>query len=124
MTNRKIYLTLLVFVLTFANVNAQELRARVTVQASQIGNNINKSTFQTLQNALNNFLNTRKWTQETYAQNEKIECNFFLNLQPTDEANVYQGSLTIQAARPVFNSSYLAPIVNYKDADVIHKTMH
>jgi hypothetical protein len=117
----KIIIVFFVIVTASKFVQAQELNARVTVQASQIGNNINKSTFQTLQNALNNFLNTRKWTQEVYAQNEKIECNFFLNLQPTDEANVYQGSLTIQAARPVFNSNYLAPIINFKDADVIFK---
>jgi hypothetical protein len=117
---RKIFL-LLGFIGMVFIANAQELNARVTVSASQIGNNINKNTFLTLQTALNNFLNTRKWTKEVYAANEKIDCTFFLNLTPTDEANVYNGSITIQAARPVFNSSYLSPIINFKDDDLIFK---
>ena len=101
--------------------NAQELNARVTVSASQVTNNVNRSAFQTLQTALNNFLNTRKWTKDAYAQNEKIDCTFFLNVQSTEEANVYSGSLTIQAARPVFNTAYLSPIINFKDDDVNFK---
>ncbi|MEJ7610270.1 MAG: DUF4835 family protein [Ferruginibacter sp.] len=100
---------------------AQELNARVTVSASQIGNNINKNAFLTLQNALTTFLNSRKWSKDIYAPNEKIDCNFFLNLQPTDETNVYGGSLTIQAARPVFNTSYVTPLINFKDDDINFK---
>ncbi len=117
---RKIYL-LFVCIAGILYTNAQELNARVTVSVSQIGNNINKNTFVTLQNALNTFLNTRKWTKEVYAPNEKIDCTFFLNLQPTDEANVYSGSLSIQAARPVFNSTYISPIINFKDDEVTFK---
>ena len=111
-------------IISFLSVNvtsAQELNARVTVSASQVTNNVNRSAFQTLQTALNNFLNTRKWTKNAYAQNEKIDCTFFLNVQSTEEANVYSGSLTIQAARPVFNTSYLSPIINFKDDDVNFK---
>lgn len=100
---------------------AQELNARVTVSALQVGNTVNKNAFVTLQTALNNFLNTKKWSKEIYAPNEKIDCSFFLNLSPTDEANIYTGSLTIQAARPVFNTSYLSPIVNFKDDDIRFK---
>lgn len=100
---------------------AQELNARVTVSAVQVTNNVNRNAFQTLQSALNNFLNNRKWTKDAYAPNEKIECTFFLNLQSTEEVNVYKGSLTIQAARPVFNTSYLSPIINFKDEDVVFK---
>ena len=100
---------------------AQELNARVTVSASQIGNNINKNAFLTLQTALTTFLNSKKWSKDIYAPNEKIDCNFFLNLQPTDETNVYGGSLTIQAARPVFNTSYVTPLINFKDDDINFK---
>jgi Domain of unknown function (DUF4835) len=117
---KKLFLSILLI----ANIYlafGQELNARVTVSASQVSSNVNKSTFVTLQNSLNNFLNSRKWTKDVYAVNEKIDCTFFLNLTPTDEANVYSGSLTIQAARPVFNSSYLSPIINFKDDDILFK---
>ena len=105
----------------FLRSGAQELNARVTVSAAQVTNNVNRNAFNTLQTALNNFLNTRKWTKDIYAPNEKIDCTFFLNLVSTEETNVYSASLTIQAARPVFNTSYLSPIINFKDDDLIFK---
>ena len=101
--------------------SAQELNARVTVNSSRIGSTVNKNVFQTLQTSLNTFLNNRKWTKEVFLVNEKIDCNFFLNLQATADANVYSATLTIQAARPVFNSSYASPIINYQDEDVFFK---
>jgi Domain of unknown function (DUF4835) len=104
-----------------AVLQAQELNARVTVNSSRVSNTVNKRTFQTLQNALNTFINNRKWSSDEFAPNEKIDCNFLLNLQQTDNVNVYTASLTIQAARPVFNSSYLSPIVNFQDENIAFK---
>lgn len=110
------------FCLLFVQVvSAQELNARVTVNSSRIGTSVNKNAFQSLQTALNTFLNTRKWTADNFLPNEKIDCNFLLNLQPTSDANVYSASLTIQAGRPIYNSSYLSPIVNYQDEDITFK---
>lgn len=102
-------------------LSAQELNAKVTVVATRVSNTVNRNTFMTLQTALTNFLNNRKWSNEPYAPNEKIDCNFLLNLEQTSETNVYTASLTIQAARPAFNTSYLSPIINYKDDNVIFK---
>ena len=101
--------------------SAQELKANITVVSNQVGNNVSQNVFRTLQTALNNFINTRKWTPDNFQQNERIECSFFLNLQPTGDLNVYNASLTIQAARPVYNTSYLSPIINFKDENVIFK---
>jgi hypothetical protein len=117
--NKIICFILFFFIGTLAH--AQELNARVSVVASRVGNNVNKNTFLTLQTALNNFINNKKWTSEVYGVNEKIACNFLLNLEPTSESNVYSATLTIQAARPVFNTSYNSPIINFKDDNVIFK---
>jgi len=100
---------------------AQELKANITVVSNQVNSNVNQNVFRTLQTALNTFINTRKWTSDNFQPNEKIECNFLLNLQPTSDLNVYDASLTIQAARPVFNTSYLSPIINYKDDNIKFK---
>ncbi len=102
-------------------LRAQELNAKVTVSANQVSNNVNKNTFRTLQTSLFNFLNNRKWTADQYGVNEKIDCNFFLNLESTDELNVYKATLSIQSARPVFNTSYFSPIINFKDDKIIFK---
>jgi len=112
---------LVLFLLTANIAIAQELNAKVTINSSQIGSTVNKNTFQSLQNALTTFLNTRKGTADKLLINERIDCNFLLILQPTQEANVYKASLTVQAARPIFNSTYFSPIINYQDEDVTFK---
>lgn len=112
---------LLILIPVFRVSYAQELKANITVASNQVGNNVNQNVFRTLQTALNNFINTRKWTPDNFQPNERIECSFFLNLQPTGDLNVYNASLTIQAARPVFNTSYLSPIINFKDENITFK---
>lgn len=94
---------------------AQELQARITVNSSRVSTASNKKIFQTLQNALTTFLNNRKWTNESFQPNEKIVCNFLLNISDAYENNLYKASLTVQAARPVYNTSYETPLVNYLD---------
>ena len=101
--------------------SAQEMRARVTVVSNRIGPNVNQNVFRTLQTALNNFVNNRKWTSDNFGPNEKIECSFLLNLEPSNDLNVYNASLTVQAARPVFNTSYLSPIINFQDENIVLK---
>lgn len=103
-------------VLAIANAKAQELQARVSINASAIGSNVDKKVFQTLQGALHTFLNNRKWTDDSYQQNEKINCNFLLTITSADN-NVFTAKLTVQAARPVYNSSYVTPLINMQDND-------
>lgn len=115
--------TVLFFFLLFSITicHAQELRARVTVLSNRVANNVDKKTFQTLQTALNNFVNNQKWSTDNFGEKEKIDCSFLLNLESTDDPNVYKASLSIQSARPVFNSSYMSPIINFQDNDIVFK---
>ena len=105
----------------YSAIHAQELQAKISVNASRVGSTVDKKVFQTLQNALVTFLNTRKWTSETFQVNEKVVCNFLLNIAEVSSDNVYKASLTIQAARPVYNSSYDSPLVNFIDDAVVFK---
>jgi hypothetical protein len=115
--------TCIIFLLLAAqsSVFAQELNARVTVVSTRVSTQVNRNTFVTLQTALINFLNNRKWTGDAFLRNEKIDCNFILNLDQGGEPNVYTASLSIQAARPVFNSSYLCPLLSYQDENIAFK---
>jgi hypothetical protein len=112
---------LIILAFTCKIAAAQELKANVTVLTNQVGNSVNQNVFRTLQTALSTFINTRKWTSDNFTPNERIECNFLLNLQSTGDLNVYNASLTVQAARPVFNTTYQSPIINYKDDNIIFK---
>jgi hypothetical protein len=116
----KIFLFFLLVFFT-STLPAQELRARVSVVSNRVGNNVDKKAFQTLQTALNDFVNNRKWSSDTYSANEKIDCSFLLNLESTGDPDVYKASLTIQSGRPVFNSSYSSPVINYQDNDITFK---
>ncbi len=117
---RKLFFIVIIFS-SINVVNAQELRARINVLSNRVRGNVDKKTFQTLQTSLNNFINNRKWTTDNFTSEEKIDCSFLLNLESTGEANIYKASLTIQSARPVFNSSYLSPIINFQDNEIIFK---
>ncbi|MEO8820424.1 MAG: DUF4835 family protein [Ginsengibacter sp.] len=113
----------LFFLLCFfcISTNAQELKARVNVVSNRVNNSVDKQTFTTLETALTNFVNNTKWTSDTYGTNEKIDCSFLLNLTNGSEPNVYTASLIIQSGRPVFNSSYISPVINYQDNDFTFK---
>lgn len=100
---------------------AQEIQARFSVITSKVSTQVDKKVFQTLQTALTNFLNSRRWTNDVFQANERIQCSFLLTIDQDLGNNVYKGKLTVQAARPVFNTSYVSPIVNYIDDNVVFK---
>lgn len=108
-------------ILLVPSVEAQELQAKLSVLANRVSTQVDKKTFQTLQTALTNFINNRKWTTDAYQPQEKIKCNFLLTIDQDMGSNVYKASLTVQAARPVYNSTYESPIINFQDADVLFK---
>jgi len=119
---RKIlYLLIPMVFLSCSLLHAQELQAKISVNASRVGSQVDKKVFQTLQNALNTFLNNRKWTNDVFQTNEKIVCNFLLNISEAKGDNIYNASLTVQAARPVFNSGYDSPLVNFIDDAVLFR---
>lgn len=99
-------------------IRAQELNARVTVNHQQI-QGTNTSVFDNLQKALTSFLNDRQWTDLQFAPNERIECSFNLIISKyTESENRFEGSLQVQANRPVFDTSYKTTEFAFKDADV------
>jgi hypothetical protein len=101
--------------------NAQEIQARLTVLTSKVSSQVDKKIFQTLQAGLINFINNRKWSNDAYQSNEKIQCNFLLNIDQELGNNVYKAKLTVQAARPVYNTTYDSPLINFIDDDIVFR---
>lgn len=114
-------IALLFVSLIFHTTHAQELQARVSVIAQQVGTSVNPKIFTTLQTQLNDLINNRRWTKFTFQPQEKIQCSFLLNITSIVEDNVYKATLTVQAARPVYNASYQSALINYQDADLTFK---
>jgi hypothetical protein len=111
----------LLLLLSFERASAQELQAKFAIQSGRISTQVDKKIFQTLQTALSNFLNNRKWTSDTYQPNERIKCNFLLSIDQDLGQNVYKATLTVQAARPVFNTMYESPVINFQDNDIVFR---
>lgn len=108
---------IITFVLFSSFVQAQEIQAKLSVVAGRVSTQVDKKIFQTLQTSLTNFVNNRKWTNDVFQAQERIKCNFLINIDQDLGNNVFKGSLTIQAARPVYGSTYESPIINFLDND-------
>jgi hypothetical protein len=112
---------LFVMIFWISYLQSQEIQARLTVMAGKISTQVNRNVFQTLQTSLTNFINNRKWTTDAFQANEKIQCNFLLNIEQELGNNMYKGKLTVQAARPVHSTTYDSPIINFLDDDVVFR---
>ena len=118
---KKYLFIIIILIASCLSVRAQELQARLTVMANRVSTQVDKRVFQTLQTALANFLNNRKWTNDAFLPQEKIKCNFLLSIDQDLGQNVYKASLTVQAARPVYNTQYESPIINFQDNDILFR---
>ncbi|WP_298286930.1 DUF4835 family protein [uncultured Lutibacter sp.] len=102
------------FLLTFiTQLSAQELDCTITVNADKIPGS-NKQVFSTLESSLNEFVNQKRWTNFNYKAQERISCNLTLTILE-QTGNDFKGHIQIQSSRPVFNSTYLTPVFNFKD---------
>jgi hypothetical protein len=109
---------LLLLILLFSmNLRSQEFRCNVQVVSQQI-QGTNKQVFQTLQNAIYEFMNNRVWTNHVYTMEERIECNLMFNITEQLSADDFKGTLTIQVRRPVFNTNYYTTTLNFVDNDI------
>lgn len=100
----------------WTSVDAQELNCRVEVNSSQI-EGTNKSVFQTLQTAIQEYMNTTTFTNAQFAANEKIDCQMYFTIKEYTDG-VMKGDLQIQSTRPVYNSAYTTTLINFRDAKI------
>lgn len=108
----KTFLTLLFTCCSFW-LYSQELQARVTVNAQQLGGS-NQQVYRTLETSLRDFINNTSWTGKRLKPFEKIQCTFSLIISEKN-GNNYKGSIVVQSVRPVYASTYQSPILNIND---------
>ena len=101
----------LLFITGFAT--AQELNCEVVVTADQTGQS-NLPVFRTLQRSISEFINQTNWTSQDFSPGERINCSIFINITSFDNES-FSGSIQVQSSRPVFGSTHVTPIFNFKD---------
>ena len=95
---------------------SQELRCNVQVISSQV-QGTNKQVFQTLQEAIYEFMNNRIWTEDKFDMEERIECKLLFNIKD-HSGDEFSGNLQVSSRRPVYNSSYSTTMMQYKDEGI------
>ncbi|MCQ2329785.1 MAG: DUF4835 family protein [Paludibacteraceae bacterium] len=104
------------FLLSIAAMNAQELKANLNINTSQV-QGTNKSVFEALEQDLKQFINDTKWTDMTFRENEKIDCNFALIVNSYTDG-LMMCEMQISASRPVYGTSYTTTLFMFRDVNV------
>jgi hypothetical protein len=112
---KRLFLVSLAFLFALS-LRSQELQCNIQISSQQV-QGTNRQVFQTLQGAINEFINGRAWTNYKFATNERIECSMLFNIQDYS-GDQFKGTLQIQVRRPVYNSSFNTVLFNYVDNDL------
>lgn len=97
-------------------VSAQEFLCQVSVNSSQVEGS-EKKVFQTLQSALYEFVNNRKWTNYVYKPEERIECSMMITITDRISSDQFKGRINVVLQRPVYKTSYNTNLLNLVDKD-------
>lgn len=97
------------------NIHSQELNCIVKINSQSLTNS-NQPIFKTLETSLNDFVNKTRWTNKKFKQNEKIDCTIFITVSSYG-SDQFVATLQVGSSRPIFNSSYASPVLNFNDKD-------
>lgn len=107
----------LFFSFILINSHAQELNCQVIINTSQIQGSANKQIFDQLQKSIFDFVNNRKWSNDIFGSQEKINCTFQIIINKSLGSDEYSASIQVESARPIYKSAYSSTIFNFQDDD-------
>ena len=99
-----------------SQVQAQELDCKITFNTRKV-QGTSTQVFKTLETALTEFMNSKKWTNQQYAESERIACTFNITVNSYNSDGTFSCEMMVQSSRPVYNASYNTTTFNFKDAD-------
>ena len=110
-----------VYYLLSIRLFSQELNCSVQIISPQLNNSADKKIFQTLQQSVYEFMNNRKWTNDVFQQDERIECSLVISITEKPSIDDFKGTIQVQVRRPVYKSSYNSLLVNILDKNIAFK---
>ncbi len=103
--------------------SAQELNCTLNVVSTKITSG-DKTVFEDLSKAMNQFVNNRRWTKMRFQSQERIPCSMTVDIQEynsgTGQVKAY---LSVQLRRPCFKSTYSSTVFNLIDKDFSFRYM-
>lgn len=118
------FVVIMLILTTFCTVSAQEFRCVVQVNYQKLMTSTqqyesagDKKVFESMKQALEDFINGRRWTNLQFEQQELIDCSVALILNTRTSATDFTGQLQIQMRRPVYNSTYTSGMFNFMESN-------
>ena len=95
---------------------SQELSSKVIINTDKLQSS-EVFIFEEMQSSIEQFLNNNIWTEDKFQSQERINCNFIINILNEPSSNLYEATVQIVSSRPIFNSSYESVLLNHGDRE-------
>lgn len=95
---------------------AQELNVKVNINTQKISAS-GTDIFKEMETSINQLLNENKWTNATFSRNERIDCSITILINEMLNNNSFKAEISITSRRPVYNSSYMTTLFNFRDTN-------
>ena len=109
---------LLIAALFTASTQAQELKVKVTMNTPKL-QTADPAVFQTLRQAVEEFMNNQKWTTDVFDETERIKMDIVITISKELSSNTFEAEISCQSIRPVYGSNYETPLFKHQDKDVV-----
>jgi hypothetical protein len=115
------FLIISILLFLVSALGAQEFLCKIQIQHKQI-QGVDPSVFESMEKAFFDFMNNRKWSDNTFQIEERIECTMVFTInQAAQGGDEFSGTLNIVLQRPVYGTDYNSVILNLVDKDLQFK---
>lgn len=102
---------------TIPYIWAQELNVKLNINTQKISAS-GTDIFEQMETSINQLLNDHKWTNATFGRQERIECSVTILINEMLSNNTFNAEISIASRRPVYNSSYMTTLLNFRDTEL------
>lgn len=95
-------------------IKGQEIFLNVIIDDQQY-TFADKSIFDQMKSDIEDFVNSKRWTEDSYDNFERINLNLILTIQKNSSQTNFFCNAQIQSTRPVFNAAYETVLLNFID---------
>jgi len=93
---------------------AQELNVTVRVNDTRAQTTV-EQVFRIMETEFADFYNNRKWTEDVFEQQERLNINLVITIRQMPNVGQFQADVQVQTSRPVYGSNYESLVMNFAD---------
>ncbi|MBN2616372.1 MAG: DUF4835 family protein [Bacteroidales bacterium] len=116
---KRVYFLFIVSLFSVQTLMAQEFNCKVQINTQQV-QGFDQSVVTNLQQAMTEFINSRKWTSLNFQSEERIETTLLFTVTAISN-DQFTGTFHWVLERPVFGSSYRSAVLNMIDKQIQFK---